>query len=284
MFLWKCRSFWDRKCLDPRGTRTPTFFNSCLMLQSFELLGKTFIIWCLGTLALAVKIFLFQSLHLKCQLCARYSFHFRLTKGCSCESWEVFFLLFKYLYQYWANNPFNPAYVSPNICQALAGHHRLSQIMRRSYDISLQVSQQPHWLQWVLYQSYDIYLSITFLWYLSKWPTRSCTISRHFELTRPRTYTSIYRAYMCICVYIIIRICVFSWVLFSYSHLCQSVSDPGMQHGTCVTHVPWCMSGSLTRGGGENVPGIPGACATRNFTYLARGPLPHICVSELGQH
>ena len=49
------------------------------------------------------------------------------------------------------------------------------------------------------------------------------------------------------------------------------VSDPSMHYGTCVTHVPWCMSGSLNRGGGENVPGIPGACATRNFTYLARG-------------
>ena len=41
---------------------------------------------------------------------------------------------------------------------------------------------------------------------------------------------------------------------------------PGMP-GTCVTHVPWCMSGSLTR-----VPGIQGACAAHNFTYLARGP------------
>ena len=49
-------------------------------------------------------------------------------------------------------------------------------------------------------------------------------------------------------------------------------SDPDMHHGTCVTHVPWCMSGSLNRSGGENVAGIPGACATRNFTYLARGP------------
>ena len=39
------------------------------------------------------------------------------------------------------------------------------------------------------------------------------------------------------------------------------VSDPGMHHGTCVTHVPWCMSGSLTCGDGENVPDIPGACA-----------------------
>ena len=50
------------------------------------------------------------------------------------------------------------------------------------------------------------------------------------------------------------------------------VNDPGMHRGTCVTHVPWCMSGSLTYGGGENVPGIPGACVTRNFTYLVRGP------------
>ena len=54
------------------------------------------------------------------------------------------------------------------------------------------------------------------------------------------------------------------------------VSDPGMPHDTCVMHVPWCMSGLLTRGGGENVPGIPGACATRNFAYLVRGPLTTI--------
>ena len=25
-------------------------------------------------------------------------------------------------------------------------------------------------------------------------------------------------------------------------------SDPDMHHGTCVTHVPWCMPGSLTSG------------------------------------
>ena len=50
------------------------------------------------------------------------------------------------------------------------------------------------------------------------------------------------------------------------------ISDPGMHHGTCVTHVPWCMSGSLNCGSGGNFPGNPGACATRNFAYLARGP------------
>ena len=43
------------------------------------------------------------------------------------------------------------------------------------------------------------------------------------------------------------------------------VSDPGMHHGTCVTHVPWCMSVSPIRGGGENVPGIPGACASASL-------------------
>ena len=34
-----------------------------------------------------------------------------------------------------------------------------------------------------------------------------------------------------------------------------------MHHGACVTHAPWCMSGSFTCGGRGNVPGIPGACA-----------------------
>ena len=50
------------------------------------------------------------------------------------------------------------------------------------------------------------------------------------------------------------------------------VSNPGMHHGTWGTHVPCCMSGSLTRGDGENVPGIPGSCAARNFTHMAWGP------------
>ena len=61
----------------------------------------------------------------------------------------------------------------------------------------------------------------------------------------------------------------------------QLVSDPGMHHETCVTHVPWCMSGSLTRGDGENVPGIPGACANLNFTYLVRGPWSWFILGDL---
>ena len=53
-------------------------------------------------------------------------------------------------------------------------------------------------------------------------------------------------------------------------------SDPDIHHGTCLTYVPWCMVGWLTSGflwigGVKNGPGIPGACATHNFTYLVRG-------------
>ena len=61
-------------------------------------------------------------------------------------------------------------------------------------------------------------------------------------------------------------------------------SDPGMHHGTCVTHVPWCMSGSLTRGCGEYVTGIRGACATRHFTYLARNPYTNSCGNYLDKN
>ena len=58
------------------------------------------------------------------------------------------------------------------------------------------------------------------------------------------------------------------------------VSDPDMHHGTCVTHVLWCLPGSLISRlrlcrWRENVLGIPDACATRNVTYLARGPCSH---------
>ena len=45
---------------------------------------------------------------------------------------------------------------------------------------------------------------------------------------------------------------------------------------SCVTPVPWCMPGLLTSGflwsDRENVPVIPGTCATRNFPFLVRGP------------
>ena len=56
------------------------------------------------------------------------------------------------------------------------------------------------------------------------------------------------------------------------------VSDPGIHHGTCVTLVPWCMSGSLTGGSGEKVPGIPGACSICNFRYLVRAPCKVYCL------
>ena len=59
------------------------------------------------------------------------------------------------------------------------------------------------------------------------------------------------------------------------------VGDPDMHHGTCVTHVPWCMSGLLTRGGGENDSGISGACTDPRFdvsgkrSVTPKSDIPH---------
>ena len=53
------------------------------------------------------------------------------------------------------------------------------------------------------------------------------------------------------------------------------LKNPGIHHGTCVTHVPWCMSGSLAPVGGENVPAIS-AHAHPQFPYLAKGPFHNI--------
>ena len=67
------------------------------------------------------------------------------------------------------------------------------------------------------------------------------------------------------------------------------ISDFDMYHATCITHVPWCMPGSLTssflwsrlRG---NIPSIHNACATHNFTYLARGPWKgHIALTAINK-
>ena len=56
----------------------------------------------------------------------------------------------------------------------------------------------------------------------------------------------------------------------------------GLAIPTCITARAWrtCRDACRDRwlvvsfevGSGENVPGIPGACATLNFTYLVRGP------------
>ena len=53
------------------------------------------------------------------------------------------------------------------------------------------------------------------------------------------------------------------------------VGDPDMHFGACVTHVHAGIANwrfpvkSVVE---KKVPGIPGSCATRNFTYLAIGP------------
>ena len=50
----------------------------------------------------------------------------------------------------------------------------------------------------------------------------------------------------------------------------------GLAIPTCIT----ARAVSYEVGGGENVPGIPGACAILNFTYLVRGPWGHGIVKK----
>ena len=67
--------------------------------------------------------------------------------------------------------------------------------------------------------------------------------------------------------------------------MCRECRERFLRHRrlaipTCITARAWCTCRDACRdrslavsfgvGGGENVPGIPGACATRNFTYLVR--------------
>ena len=64
------------------------------------------------------------------------------------------------------------------------------------------------------------------------------------------------------------------------------VSDPGMYHATCFTHVPWCMSGSLTRGGGKTFPAFP-AHAQSAILRICKRTMSHLftpsppCVAAL---
>ena len=58
------------------------------------------------------------------------------------------------------------------------------------------------------------------------------------------------------------------------------VSDPDMHHGTCVTHVPWCMTELLTSGFLWNWwrgkrSRHSRRIRTRNSTYLVRGTFWH---------
>ena len=46
-----------------------------------------------------------------------------------------------------------------------------------------------------------------------------------------------------------------------------------LAYDPCLHHpCAWRTCRVACRSGRKNVPGIPGTCATRNFTYLARGP------------
>ena len=65
MFLWKCRSFRDRKCLDLRGTRTPNLRIHANCSNRFSYRGQTFAVACFE--------------HWLCGDLRRYSAHYDVT-------------------------------------------------------------------------------------------------------------------------------------------------------------------------------------------------------------
>ena len=58
------------------------------------------------------------------------------------------------------------------------------------------------------------------------------------------------------------------------------VNDPGMHHNTCVTHVPWCMSGSLTVVVGKMFPALPAHAPPAILRILRKRPVD--CVNNNG--
>ena len=99
-----------------------------------------------------------------------------------------------------------------------------------------------------------------------RWRTITSNVSIR---TISPTATPLPKAYDCVAVYIAGRrtnLVVYGWR-----------RQPKRQHGTCVTHVLWCMmrsltSGSFEVGSGENDFDIPGASTTQNSMYLTKKP------------
>ena len=52
-----------------------------------------------------------------------------------------------------------------------------------------------------------------------------------------------------------------------------------MHHGTCVTHIPWCMPGPLVPVGGKTFPAFP-AHAHPRFSVIGKRPMPALIHEE----
>ena len=62
------------------------------------------------------------------------------------------------------------------------------------------------------------------------------------------------------------------------------VSNPGMHHGTCVTHMPWCMLGSLPRGGGKKGSRHTWHIRNPQFYVLGMKPMCLCMLNSLWKH
>ena len=71
MFLWKCQSFWDRKCLDLRGTRTPTFGFMPNALTIWAIRSRHLLSHVLNTGSSGIYIYFWSKVNISNVKCAR---------------------------------------------------------------------------------------------------------------------------------------------------------------------------------------------------------------------
>ena len=106
------------------------------------------------------------------------------------------------------------------------------------------------------------------------------TIYRHITVSRYKqpmlSLSNLTQFHWSLARYVILRVAHAPGIPGTFSPP-PRVSDPDMHHGTCMTHLPWCIPGSLISGflwsrwRGKRSQ-HSGACAIRNFTYLVKGP------------
>ena len=132
---------------------------------------------------------------------------------------------------------------------------------------------------------------IPFLWYLSQCSQNSSRIQIIYANNRTDVEHK-YGHYYCIYEVKtpIVEVVSLGEYLLILDHVLLSHGSLVRYVKVWVTHAPGMrrdreLAVSLEFGGEESIPDISGACATNNFTYLARGPLPakvhgivHCCI------
>ena len=99
VFLWKCQSVWDRKCIDLRGTRTPNLRIHAKCSKNLSYQGQTFAVPCFWTLTLAVEIFLYMYIYIRNYIPYHWNTNHLFLLGNKKKLWVINEIVFMYAMQ-----------------------------------------------------------------------------------------------------------------------------------------------------------------------------------------